>query len=328
MVNAITIEFHDACINGELEKVSKLLCKRGEIDVAYLNDQVTLCKTVEKEHIEIVKNLLEIGVNVNQRDWFDRTPLQYARNPTIAKILLDNGASVDAQNFERATPLFNACYFGPSELVQILLKHNADINKEDRWTYTPLHFVLRSKASGIVEILLENGADLNEINSEGKTLLHQACFYGELKVVQKLLRHHADIDAKGWSDVTPLVEACMSGHLKIVQELLKHKPNINAFYRGITKKFTPLDIAVINGFPEILEELLKHGADISSSPYLHLSIQKRRIEVVKAFLKNGCNTKFRIKKIYNEVLPDCNAFELALYFRSVDIVKIIAFNGN
>ena len=77
-----------------------------------------------------------------------------------------------------------------------------------------------------------------------------------------------------------------------------------------------------------MEELLKHGADISSSPYLHLSIQKRRIEVVKAFLKNGCNTKFRIKKIYNEVLPDCNAFELALYFRSVDIVKIIAFNGN
>ena len=39
-------------------------------------------------------------------------------------------------------------------------------------------------------------------------------------------------------------------------------------------------------------------------------------------------TKVRNNMIYNEVLPDCNAFELPLYFRSVDIVKMIMFNGN
>ena len=41
MVNAITIEFHETCINDDLEKVSKLLCKKEEIDVAYLNEELT-----------------------------------------------------------------------------------------------------------------------------------------------------------------------------------------------------------------------------------------------------------------------------------------------
>ena len=96
MVNDITSEFHKACINGDLKTVSSHLCKQEQIKVKRLDNKFesTLCKTVEKNHTEIIKVLLEIGVDVNQLDWQRRIPLHYASDLSIAKILLVNGASV------------------------------------------------------------------------------------------------------------------------------------------------------------------------------------------------------------------------------------------
>ena len=101
MVNDITREFHKACINGNLKTVSSLLCKQKQIKVNMLDDKFksTLCKSVEKNHTEIIKVLLEFGVDVNQFDWRRRTPLHYASDLSIAKVLLVNGASVHAKTY-------------------------------------------------------------------------------------------------------------------------------------------------------------------------------------------------------------------------------------
>ena len=61
----LTIAFHEACINGDLKKVSDLLCRQEQIDIKMLEKKFTLWKTVISKHTEIVKLLLENGVNAH-----------------------------------------------------------------------------------------------------------------------------------------------------------------------------------------------------------------------------------------------------------------------
>ena len=47
--NNITNEFHDACVNGELDKAYNLLKKKQLIDVKQLEKKDTLCISVKKD---------------------------------------------------------------------------------------------------------------------------------------------------------------------------------------------------------------------------------------------------------------------------------------
>ena len=97
MSENVTMEFHLACIRGDIDKVTNLLSRKEEIDVKQLDKNHTLERAVFYEDSEIVELLLKIGVNVNQKERFlGTTPLHGAcareGNLAIAKILLDNGA--------------------------------------------------------------------------------------------------------------------------------------------------------------------------------------------------------------------------------------------
>ena len=64
---------------------------------------------MQNKHEEIVKLLLKIGVNVNQQDTNNETPLHWAcvssASLTITKLLLENGACTQTTNHCGFTPL-------------------------------------------------------------------------------------------------------------------------------------------------------------------------------------------------------------------------------
>ena len=63
--NDITNEFHDACVNGELDKVCNLLREKELIDVKQLEEKDTLFISVKKGHEKVVQILLKIGEKKN-----------------------------------------------------------------------------------------------------------------------------------------------------------------------------------------------------------------------------------------------------------------------
>ena len=100
----VTEEFSEACITGDLDKVTNLLSRKEKIDVKQLDKYFTLQRAVMYDHsAEIVELLLKIGVNANQKDGYFRvTPLQCAcvnGNLTIAKKLLVNGQTLTQLRF-------------------------------------------------------------------------------------------------------------------------------------------------------------------------------------------------------------------------------------
>ena len=50
------------------------------------------------DNMEVMKLLLENGADVNARDKDERTALMFAKNAEMAKLLLENGADANAKD--------------------------------------------------------------------------------------------------------------------------------------------------------------------------------------------------------------------------------------
>ena len=86
-----------------------------------------LCLAVSYNHLSVVKELLPLGCNVNNKDKDSDTPLLYAAYNGMTRcveLLLENGADPNSPSRIGATPLWNAVYMGHVETVKKLLKTN------------------------------------------------------------------------------------------------------------------------------------------------------------------------------------------------------------
>uniref|UniRef100_UPI00387FB281 Transcription factor ETV6,DARPin n=1 Tax=synthetic construct TaxID=32630 RepID=UPI00387FB281 len=150
--------------------------------------------------------------------------------------------------------LLEAARAGQDDEVRILMANGADVNATDNDGYTPLHLAASNGHLEIVEVLLKNGADVNASDLTGITPLHAAAATGHLEIVEVLLKHGADVNAYDNDGHTPLHLAAKYGHLEIVEVLLKHGADVNA-----QDKFgkTAFDISIDNGNEDLAEILQK-----------------------------------------------------------------------
>jgi len=193
---------HLASRNGHLEVVEFLLSKGVDINLQNNFSCTPLSLAVSHGHLEIVKFLIRHGSDVNERDNLGTSPLLSAvmvlpfldekgqdvsgnysvrklgddrYRKEIIKLLIEEGADVNAANEEGETPLWTASLHGDKEIVELLIKIGADVNTYDnKYRITPLHMVAELGQIEIVELLLENGAYINPISRKMNTPLDSA----------------------------------------------------------------------------------------------------------------------------------------------------------
>lgn len=116
----------------------------------------------------IVRELLDSGVDINVRDNTGQTCLHIVRDKNMAVYLISRGADISAQETDHGmTPLF----FQNKDIAELLLSGGADVNALSQEGNTPLIWYAYSGYLDGAELLLSNGADINARNKDGHSAL-------------------------------------------------------------------------------------------------------------------------------------------------------------
>ncbi|MBP3367287.1 MAG: ankyrin repeat domain-containing protein [Treponema sp.] len=87
-----------------------------------------------------------------------------------------NKSLANAKNKYKKTVLMRAAHEGQKSIVKLLIENGADVNASDEYGLTPLMWAVGGNKdfSDVVKLLLETGADVNCINYCSQTALDMA----------------------------------------------------------------------------------------------------------------------------------------------------------
>ena len=140
----------------------------------------------------------------------------------IVKNLIQNGAEINARDKHKFTPLHYATENGDLEIVQHLLDHGAHIEAKNDVKRPPLLFAVGENHLEVVKCLIEKGAQLDN-NEYGYTALHIAAEYSSLEMVKLLVQNGAKIDKTTIKNHTPFEIADQNNRQDIALYLLQKK---------------------------------------------------------------------------------------------------------
>ena len=183
----------------------------------------------------------------------------------ILRLLVENGADIEARSPNNGTPLTCAAEGNYEAIVEFLLKNGAYVQAEDIFGWKPLHRVTVNRGGeAVAQMLITHGADVNARCSYQKTPLHHAIEKGNDPMVKFLLAAGADFEARDIAERTPLHTAIESRLENMVHILLEAGADVEAKDRGGHDALGAANHALRKS-PEIISLLAKHKKALRSS---------------------------------------------------------------
>jgi ankyrin repeat protein len=217
---ALLSELIDAAAKGYPRKAGKILEKGLDVNESDSLGRTPLIMAICKNQIRMAKFLLyRWKADVNRICTINSEKQEGIRDYGFDRVtwwdfFCDN------------SPLHFAVLSGSTELVRLLISNGADVNASSADGDTPLHTASKEGFSDLVWLLGYNGADVEARNELGRTALHIAAFRGNAEVVELLLRAgRVDLDATDADGKTADILAEEKGHLGLA-ELIRRTSEI------------------------------------------------------------------------------------------------------
>jgi len=223
---------------------------------------INLIKAVSDGNVEVVKQWIDLGVNVNMG-------IRYAigfGHLDVLELLIRAGADVNGKDEEGMTPLITAIDKGQKRIVEFLIAEGADVNlKEDMMGGTPIMWAVFEGEKEMVVLLIAKGAKVNARSGGGSVPDDE----------NQLLGY-------AWGDAA-LHAAITKNSLEIVELLIANGADVNLKVRkGRGKGMTPMDLAIKHEHPEIESILREHGGK-----NLKLKSHAEKIEAALKHIQEG-----------------------------------------
>ena len=218
--------------HDDLESV--LESSTADINVGDSNNMSPLCLASFRNDVQAVKILLAFGANPNIVDKWGSTPLFFARNPKICKMLLDAGVDIHTRNTVLGRSALHQRYALSSrwylesdtvDTIDLLVNAGIDVDVRDSLGRTPLLASIYSGYTSHARRLLELGADPNVCSQTSHhSAMHNAVLFNRHELIPLLLEHGADytaVNAKGkniahmaaWAAGTKTISVLADSHL-------------------------------------------------------------------------------------------------------------------
>ena len=186
-----------------------------------------------------------------------------ARDHTAARVLIAEGASVNAPQGDGATALHWAAHQDDALATRLLLGASANARAADDHGVTPLSLACLNGSAARVTLLLEAGADPNAGRTSGVTPLMTAARVGNVDVVRALLASGANVAATERSrGQTALMLAVAENHTVVARVLVESGGGATT---RSTNEFTPLLFAAQQGNVDIARLLISAGAAVDEA---------------------------------------------------------------
>ncbi|MCX6325336.1 MAG: ankyrin repeat domain-containing protein [Bacteroidia bacterium] len=236
--------------------------------------------------------------------------------------IIGEGADINAETDEGATPLIFAVTNNRLAAVKTLLNFNPLLDKVTTSFETPLLIAVKNRNFEITEALIRAGSEVDYPDRQGATPLHHASINGYLDIVDLLLYYGASIDVKSEEGTTPLLASIWAEYTDVADLLIQNGANMEA---RDNDGFTPFLMAAFNGDTLMMDLLYKKGVDIYATNISHqnaltLSILADRRGAAAFLLRIG-------DKWTNSGRGVVNPYSVASKYRRKEMVNILEKNN-
>ncbi|HJU09145.1 MAG TPA: ankyrin repeat domain-containing protein [Rhodanobacteraceae bacterium] len=210
-----------------------LISRGAQVNRAHCDVTALLAATRDSYHgrSEAVMTLLANGADPRLVDREGNTPLHYAAlaaEPSIAAILIDAQAPLDALNRNRQSPLGLAAGAANWGLVKFLLEHGAKSEPSQGVPALLCAAAIADDDPRGVQLLLKHRARVDAADSLGRTALMNAALEGHAAIVRVLLDAGSNADLADRRGVTALMEAARAGAHAALNGLIAAQANARA----------------------------------------------------------------------------------------------------
>src|SRR5262249_31553819 len=222
-------------------------------------------RALETDQHSLIERYFREGQNPNARAANDRSLLFSAilrQDGTVARRLLDAGASADLSDNAGVTPLMVAAMHGDLELVRALAGHVTDVAARDRAGHTALFYAVSAQKLEVVDLLLNLTPNLELAYGDTAELLTLALESPNQRITEEILLRLSRF--KQWSTgaLRALDKALRAGDRDSIRLLLsKHIPPPTP--EG--KQVPLLAYAIATDNAPLFNTLLECGADANTT---------------------------------------------------------------
>ncbi|CAH0717440.1 unnamed protein product, partial [Brenthis ino] len=166
------------------------------LDYRTKDGSTAMHRAVEKNSLEAVKTLLELGASPNYKDGKGLTPLYLSvtnkTDPLLCETLLHDHATIGATDLQGWQEVHQACRNGLVQHLDHLLFYGADMNSRNASGNTPLHVCAVNAQDSCARQLLFRGCDKESLNFANQTPYQVAVIAGNLELAEVIKNYKSE----------------------------------------------------------------------------------------------------------------------------------------